>query len=78
MTMEVALLQWGDGNSGVRLLGRSTASELVDLVRQHLVEELETGLSEREARPSLHLVPPCAEEGGELGGEGEMDRGEGR
>lgn len=38
--MEVALLEWGGGAGGVRLLGRSTDPEIVAAVREHLASKL--------------------------------------
>lgn len=54
MPLEVALLQWGDGRGGVRLLGRSTDPGVVDAVRRHLVDQFSD--DHEEARTELRLV----------------------
>lgn len=58
MGLEVALLEWGEGQGGVRLLGRSGDPELVDLVRQHLAERLAPAASRAPTNrpPSLRPV----------------------
>ena len=57
MGFEVALLEWSDARrgEGVRLVGRSTAPELVQTVRARLLAEATQDLSERR-EPGLRLV----------------------
>ena len=43
-----------DRNRGVRLLGRSSAPEIIGLVREHLIDELDSTSKEKPAR--LRLV----------------------
>ena len=44
MTYEVTLLQWSNQDGGLRVLGRTRDAELVELVRGHLLGELEAGV----------------------------------
>ena len=56
MPFEVALLEWGDGRDGVRLLGRSSAPDLVETVRAHLVDRLSD--DEPSESPRVHRLWP--------------------
>ena len=68
MPFEVALLEWGDGREGVRLLGRSSAPDLVETVRAHLVDRLsDDEPSESLKRRRLRLVPSPKDDGGKGG-----------
>lgn len=53
MTTEVALIE-SDRNRGVRLLGRTSAPEIIGLVREHLIDELDAESEEKPAQ--LRLV----------------------
>ena len=52
MTTEVALIE-SDQNQGVRLLGRTSAPEVIGLVRDHLINRLD---SESVEKPAPHRV----------------------
>ena len=41
MRTEVTLLQWSDPEGAVRIVGRSADPDLIDLVREFLLEELD-------------------------------------
>jgi hypothetical protein len=56
MTIEVALID-SDARRGVRLLGRSADSDLVEAVREHLVDQLQRRTDSEP--PQLHLVGPA-------------------
>ena len=65
MQVEVALLEWAYERGGVRLLGRSSDPELVEAVREHLVQQLG---SERQGGPAaLRLLRPVPEDGDDTG-----------
>jgi hypothetical protein len=63
MPFEVALLQWGDGTGGVRLLGRSADPGVVDAVRRHLLDQFNDG--HEPARTELRVVRPPSDAQGE-------------
>ena len=65
MTVEIALLEWGDRSGGIRLLGRSTAPDLVELVRHHLVSELQSERPPRAVGPLLRVVDTGSDAGSE-------------
>lgn len=50
MTTEVALIE-SDQNQGVRLLGRTSAPEVIGLVRDHLINRLDSESAEKPATP---------------------------
>ena len=52
-TIEIGLFEYGP--RGLRLLGRSSDAELVDLVRDHLAQRLRAGTLPNEHAP-LHVV----------------------
>ena len=55
MNLEIALLGWDDGRSGVRLIGRTHNAALIDAVREHLIERLETECAPDGPQPSPSL-----------------------
>ena len=52
MTTEVALIE-SDQNQGVRLLGRTSAPEVIGLVRDHLINRLDSESAEKPATPRV-------------------------
>ncbi|MCH7869260.1 MAG: hypothetical protein IH881_16320 [Myxococcales bacterium] len=52
MTTEVALIE-SDQNQGVRLLGRTSAPEVIGLVRDHLINRLDSESAEKPATPGV-------------------------
>ena len=50
MTTEVALIE-SDQNQGVRLLGRTSTPEVIELVRDHLIGRLDSASEEKAAPP---------------------------
>ena len=67
MNLEIALLGWGDERSGVHLIGRTYDAALVDAVREHLIERLETECAPNSSKPNLRLLAsdPDREDGDE-------------
>ena len=61
MRLEVALIQWNDQGEAVRLLGRSGDAELVEVVRQHLVQRFAPAQS---GELPLRLLPEPKDDGG--------------
>ena len=54
MGLEIALLEWTEAD-GVRLVGRSADPRMVNAVRRHLHERLDSQIDM--AEPSLRVVP---------------------
>jgi len=52
MRHEIALIEWSDGDGGVRLLGRCADPRVVEIVQRHLVESIR-GV---ESRPILRAL----------------------
>ena len=52
MTTQVALIE-SDLSRGVRLLGRTSAPEIIGLVREHLIDQLDSESEEKPAPPGI-------------------------
>ena len=53
---EVTLVEWTDGDQGVRLVGRSSDPALIKRVREHLHSRIDSNEPPR-APPGLRIVP---------------------